>query len=349
MLFIPHFIIPGGSQTVLFLWLLIWNSLFHFFYGFLLTPYQSWLPELTKPEERVGVSAIMNVTNLFGGAVGAGFSLLMAGIIQESGGVVGDAAIVLLLFAILFSVVEIVMFIPALVTIKEKHVATEKKNIWKELKIALKNKNYVVWMISYAILSIGVTIMSALMLDFVHQVLGLNTTIDNIIFAGLMFVAMIVGFYTWSVMSKKKGIKISLIVSYCFLLIWMPLTLLVGKIPVIPLIVQGYVFGFFAVFGMSAAFLFPYVIIADIADRDEKDTLENRSGVYTGFKSIPTNIAQAGGFILVGYLLSPGTNIDLIWIGPIVTIFLVIALPIMLLGDYDFFKEKSEDKILKTD
>ncbi len=347
MLFIPHFIIPGGSQTVLFLWLLIWNSLFHFFYGFLLTPYQSWLPELTKPEERVGVSAIMNITNLFGGAVGAGFSLLMAGIIQEEGGVVGDAALVLLSFAILFSVVEIIMFIPALVTIKEKHVATKKKNIWKELKIALKNKNYVVWMISYAILSIGVTIMSALMLDFVHEVLGLNTTLDNLIFAALMFVAMVIGFYTWSVVSRKKGIKISLIISYCLLLIWMPLTPFVGKITLIPLAVQGYVFGFIAIFGMSAAFLFPYVIIADIADRDEKDTLENRSGVYTGFKSIPTNIAQAGGFILVGYLLS--TDIDLIWIGPIVTIFLAIALPIMLLGDYDLFKKKSDDKILETD
>ena len=340
MLFIPHFIIPDGSQNAIFLWLLIWNSMFHFFYGFLLTPYQSWLPELTKPEERVGVSAIMNVTNLFGGAVGSGFSLLMAGIIQESGGVVGDAAIALVSFAIIFSVIEIIMFIPALVSIKEKHVSTEKRNIWKELKVALKNRNYVVWMISYAILSVGVTIMSALMLDFVHEVLGLNTTLDNLIFAALMFVAMICGFYTWSVLSKKKGIKISLIFSYCFLLIWMPLTPLVGKIPLIPLIVQGYIFGFFAVFAMSAAFLFPYVIIADIVDKDEKDTKQNRSGVYTGFKSIPTNIAQAGGFILVGYLLSPGTNIDLIWIGPIVTIFLVIALPIMLLGDYDLFKKK---------
>ncbi|MBY8999561.1 MAG: MFS transporter [Candidatus Heimdallarchaeota archaeon] len=349
MLFTPHFIIPDSSQTGIFLWLLIWNSLFHFFYGFLLTPYQSWLPEITKPEERVGVSAVMNITNLFGGAVGSGFALLMAGIIQESGGVVGDAAVVLLSFAIIFSVVEIVMFIPALVSIKEKHVATKKKNIWKELKVALKNKNYVVWMISYAILSVGITIMSVLMLDFVHVVLGLNTTLDNFIFAALMFVAMVLGFYTWSILSKKKGIKLSLIISYCFLLIWMPLTILVGKIPLIPLIIQGYIFGFFAVFGMSAAFLFPYVIIADIADKDEKDTLENRSGVYTGFKSIPTNIAQAGGFILVGYLLSPETNIDLIWIGPIVTVFLVIALPIMLLGDYDFFKKKSKDMITETD
>ncbi len=349
MLFIPHFIIPNGSQTGLFLWLLLWNSLFHFFYGFLLTPYQSWLPELTKPEERVGVSAIMNITNLVGGAVGAGFSLLMAGIIQESGGVVGDAALILLSFAILFSVVEIVMFVPALVSIKEKHVATEKKNIWKELKVTLKNKNYVIWIISYAILSIGVTLMSVLMLDFVHNVLGLNTTLDNFIFAVLMFVAMIIGFYTWSVMSKKKGIKISLIISYCFLLVWMPLTLLVGKIPLVPLIIQGYTFGFFAVFGMSAAFLFPYVIIADIADKDEKDTQQNRSGVYTGFKSIPTNIAQAGGFILVGYLLSLGSNFDLIWIGPIVTVFLIIAFPIMLLGDYDLFKKKSKVKTLETD
>ncbi|MHA1347616.1 MAG: hypothetical protein ACTSO3_14545, partial [Candidatus Heimdallarchaeaceae archaeon] len=60
---------------------------------------------------------------------------------------------------------------------------------------------------------------------------------------------------------------ISLIISYCFLLIWMPLTPLVGKIPLIPLIVQGYIFGFFAVFAMSAAFLFPYVIIAETPTR----------------------------------------------------------------------------------
>jgi len=59
MLFIPHFIIPDGSQNAIFLWLLIWNSMFHFFYGFLLTPYQSWLPELIILEERVGVSAII--------------------------------------------------------------------------------------------------------------------------------------------------------------------------------------------------------------------------------------------------------------------------------------------------
>ncbi len=349
MLFIPHYIIPNGSQSTIFLWLIIWNSMFHFFYGFLLTPYQSWLPEITKSDERVGVSTVMNVTNLVGGAVGSGFSLLMAGFIRESGGVVGKAAIFLLSFAIIFSVVEIVMFIPALISIKEKHVATEKKNIWKELKVALKNKNYVVWMISYAILSIGITIISALMLDFVEEVLGLNTTLDSFIFAALMFVAMVIGFFTWSTMSKKKGIKFSLIISYSFLLIWMPLTPLVGKIPLIPLIVQGYIFGFFAVFGMSAAFLFPYVIIADIADKDEKDTTQNRSGIYTGFKSIPTNIAQAGGFILVGYLRSLDNNIGLIWLGPIVTVFLVIALPIMLFGDYDPFKKKTKAAIMETD
>ncbi len=349
MLFIPHYIIPSGSQTGMFLWLLIWNSLFHFFYGFLLTPYQSWLPEITKPDEGVGVSTIMNVTNLAGGAVGSGFSLLMAGVIEESGGVVGNATIFLLSFAILFSVIEIVMFIPALVSIKEKHVATEKKNIWKELKVTLKNKNYVVWMISYAILSIGITLTSALMLDFVQVVLGLNTTLDNFIFAALMFVAMVIGFFTWSAVSKKKGIKISLIISYSFLLIWMPLTPLVGKIPLVPLIVQGYIFGFFAVFGMSAAFLFPYVIIADIADKDEKDTKQNRSGVYTGFKSIPTNIAQAGGFILVGYLSSLDNNVGLIWLGPIVTVFLVIALPIMLFGNYDPFKKKAKHMPMETE
>ena len=123
----------------------------------------------------------------------------------------------------------------------------------------------------------------------------------------------------------------------------MPLTIVVGKINFLAPIVQGYIFGAGAIFGIGAAYLFPYAIVADFADKDERDSSQNRSGMYTGFKSIPFNIAQAGGYILAGYLLSLSLDgrLSLNWLGPIVTIFLVFAIPIIWFGDFDPF--------LKTD
>ena len=36
-------------------------ALFKFFYAFLITAYQAWLPEIANPEERPNVAAIQNI------------------------------------------------------------------------------------------------------------------------------------------------------------------------------------------------------------------------------------------------------------------------------------------------
>ena len=268
----------------------------------------------------------------------------MSGFISEDPqGIYGTAGTYLLIFAIVFAFIEMIVFLPALLKIKEKTIVQEKRKILEEMKVAIKNRNYMLWVGSFTILNVGVTILTALLLDFLEQVLGIENTVQKTLFGGVMFVVIIISFIFWSWFAKKFGKKWSLILSFTFLLIWMPLTPLVGKIPVIPPIIQGYIFGAIALFAMSSAYLFPYAILADFADHDERTTLKNRSGMYTGFKSLPFNIAQATGFILAGVIRKWPDGLK--WLGPIVTIFLVFAIPIIWQGDFDpFLKDENVKK-----
>ena len=345
MLFTPQYFIPEGSQTIKFVWLLVWNATFHLFYGYLLIPFQSWMPEITGDTERVQVSALQNSVNLVGSAVGSGFVLIMSGFIKDDPqGIYGSAGTYLLVFALIFAFVEMIVFLPALLKIKEKRIIQKRRKIIEEMKVALRNRNYMLWVGSFTILNVGVTILTALLIDFLEQVLGIESALQKFLFGAVMFLVIIISFIFWSRFSKRFGKKWSLILSFSFLLVWMPLTPLVGKIPAIPPIIQGYVFGVIALFGMSSAYLFPYAILADFADADERETTENRSGMYTGFKSLPFNIAQAAGFIIAGFLRKWSEG--LIWLGPIVTIFLLSAIPIIWKGDFDPFLK--DENIKKT-
>jgi len=371
MLFTPQFFIPAGSQIMKFVWLLVWNATFHLFYGYLLIPFQSWMPEITTDEERVQVSALQNSVNLVGSAVGSGFVLIMSGFIsKDPEGINGTAGTYLLIFALVFAAIEIIFFLPALLKIKEKKIIHEKRKIFEEMKVTMRNRNYMIWVGGFTILNVGVTLLTALLIDFLEKVLGVVSAIQKTLFGIIMFLVIIVSFIFWSRFSKRYGKKWSLIFSFSFLLLWMPLTPLVGRIPGIPPIVQGYVFGVIALFGMSSAYLFPYAILADFADADERKTSQNRSGMYAGFKSLPFNIAQASGFILAGFLrswskerilgyagvgfvenwienVSEGTvSLGLLWLGPIVTIFLFLAIPIIWQGDFDPFMK--DERVKKT-
>jgi len=193
--------------------------------------------------------------------------------------------------------------------------------------------------------------MSALILDFVENVIGIVNAKEKFLFAAVMLCVIVLGFLFWGRFAKKFGKKWSLIVAFTWLLIWVPITPLIGKITFISPIVQGYVFGIGTVFGISAVYLFSYAILADFADKDERDTFENRSGLYTGFKSLPFNIAQAIGFITAGFLRgwtkvvgSETINLGLVWLGPICAIFILLSLPIIWKGDFDPFLKDEKVK-----
>jgi len=347
MLFIPHFFIPLDKEILVFVWLLVWYALFNLFYGYLTTPYQAWMPEVTTEDDRVGMSAIQNTTNLFATIGGLAFAFIFSGMLDEQIDEVGPAAIlgnlgiVLLVAVIIFALIEVLAFLPVLLNVKEEPVERKERNIMREFKVVLTNKNYVLWFITQGIYSMGLTILTALTFDLIGF-LGLTGMLDFAIFAIAMFGTTMLSFILWERMSKRIGKRVGLLISYGCLILILPLTLVLGKIPFIPDNVETWIFGLLLGFGLSTTYLFPNAIIGDLADEDERITKESRAGMYTGFNSIPLNIFQASAYLLVPFIYNPepgATYWGLQWLGPAVAFFFLLSIPTIIIGRYDPFMD----------
>ncbi len=345
MLFIPHYFIPLDKEILVFIWLLVWYALFNLFYGYLTTPYQAWMPEVTTEDDRVGMSAIQNTTNLFATIGGLAFAFIFTGMLDEEiknvgpTAILGRLGIILLVAVIIFALIEVLAFLPVLLSVKEEPVERKERDILREFKVVLTNKNYVLWFITQGIYSMGLTILTALTFDLI-SFLGLTGMRDFAIFAVAMFGTTMLSFIFWEKMSKRIGKRIGLLISYGCLILILPLTLVLGKIPVIPDYVETWVFGLLLGFGLSTTYLFPNAIIGDLADEDERITKESRAGMYTGFNSIPLNIFQATAYLLVPLIYNPEPGASywgLQWLGPIVAVFFLLSIPTIIIGNYDPF------------
>jgi len=351
MLFIPHLFIASTSTYSIFTWYLIWNSLFHLLYGLLLTPYQSWMAEVTTEEDRTSMSGIQNFTNLFSNLLGFGFVFLIPGLLDlEGGGLTGTANTVLISCIIGFAVIEFMSFLPALLSIKEKPVERKQRNLMREFKIVLSNKNYVIWFMAQGMYSMGLTLINALVLDFATDILGFSEMIQTVVFGLLVFGTIMVCFIGWIPISKRIGKKWSMIISFAFLVIVLPFSMIFKILTpgTLTFTYIGYLWAFLIGFGLSGPYLFPYAIVADIAHKDEFETKESRAGMYTGFNSIPLNIFQALAFLLVGYLTPENIIERLYLLGPLTAVFLLASIPIMILGNFDPFMKKRRQEIKNT-
>ncbi|MHA1303752.1 MAG: MFS transporter [Candidatus Heimdallarchaeaceae archaeon] len=340
MLFVPHLFIPKVSTIMVFSWLVIWNSTFHLFYGFVITPYQSWLPEITKKGERVRVSAYQNIANTMGFIFGAGFSFFIAGYLQKSGGIEGVAGYVLALSVIGWSVLEVLFFLPTLIFIHEEKTIIARRKFKEELKIIFNNVNYIKWLIGRGTYTIGLMISMTLILDFAQHILGFNSPTEFLLTVVFFSVSMLLGFFVWTKIAEVSGKKIALITGNAWLIFWAPWTIVIGKISFIPSNFQGFLYCAIFAFGAAPLFLFPYAIIADIAHKDKQETKNNRSGLYTGFQAIPLNFFQAIGLVIAGFLRNIKDNLGLIWLGPIVALFLLLSMPILSKTNLDPLKSK---------
>ncbi|MHA1828563.1 MAG: MFS transporter, partial [Candidatus Heimdallarchaeaceae archaeon] len=355
--------IPLDKDIPVFIWLLVWNSLFNLFYGYLCTPWQSWMPEITTEDDRVAMSGLQNTSNLLATVGGLAFAFIFSGKLDEAiknegpTAIFGPLGVVLLVAVIIFAFIEVVSFLPALLSIREEPVQRKERNIMREFKIVLTNKNYVLWFITQGIYSMGLTILTALTFNLI-SFLGLTGIKDFAIFAVFMFGTTMLSFIFWEKMSKRIGKKKGLFISFGCLILVLPLTLVLGHIPYIPDNIEVWVFGLLLGFGLSTTYLFPNAIIGDLADQDERITKESRAGMYTGFNSIPLNIFQASAYLLIPFIYDPepgAVYLGLKWLGPIVAAFFFLSLPVAFFGNFDPFldiikqkkavKQKNEERV----
>ena len=337
MQFSPQLFVPLGNEFLVFLYLAIFGSGFQASYALLTTPFQAWMPEVVPESERIEVSGYQNTANFVGNLVGTGLGFLLPSLIgdPDKADILGSAGIILLVCVLIIAGIELLFYLPSIFLVPDPpRENIPPPNPLRELKIILTNRNYVSWIMVNGIHTIGLTSLATIVLVYIDEVLQFNVT-EYIIFGISLFGTIIVLFIFWGYFSNRYSKTKTYLVSQFYLALVLPTTLVVGQgIVPLPLLIQGVIFALLLAVGMSGYFILPYAIMADIVEKDERDTGEARAGHYTGFFGLPLNIFQAGAVFLTGILVDKEIlplvtgqqyTIGLIIWGPICGIFIFIA------------------------
>ena len=334
-LLLPGLVLDLNDSRTLFLWMLIWEIIFRASYA-VTTPYQAWMAEEFPVEERPKVSQFQNTFNYIGNGIMALFSMIILTSYIDALDLAVDLNIPipinLSIPIFIFGILTIVLFYIIAFKMPTEPYYEIKSNLIENLKTIVKNKNFMLIVLMVGISGLGWSMVATTMLKYLQDALNMGT-VDYIISAVALILAIFIFLYLWRRLIQKKGKKQTLLYVFICAVVFMPISLL-GLIPMQSYLVLGIVFimGIGAILG--GWFLFPYIVYADLAEDDEKSTGELKAGIYAGFPSIVLNIFQAAGAFFIGSILSLPTisptgtfsySIGLILFGPIVSVVLLVS------------------------
>lgn len=330
-LLLPNLIIDLNDENALFLWLLILYQIFNISYG-ITSPYGSWMAEQFSTNERPRASHYENTIGFLGSGVMSVFSMIiLTGFIDDIAVNPNVIPLEYFLSVVIFGIIPILIFyLVSFLMPTEPHFKID-SNIFQNLKIILRNKNYILVNGMIGIASIAWIMVGSLLLQFTEVVLEFEDIYYYI--AAVLFMGGILGFlYMWRKLTSKLGKKQSVLYIFLIAIIFLPFSLL-GLIPM----ESSFIFGIIFILGIAGClagwFLLPAIFIADITEDDEKKTGELRAGIYKGFPSIILNLFQTFGLLLMGAILelpeiTVGTSTfslgHVIW-GPICSLILIVA------------------------
>ncbi|UCE09037.1 MAG: MFS transporter [Candidatus Thorarchaeota archaeon] len=344
LLFVPNWFLDTGNpalELLVFGYYLTVLCMFKFFYAFVMTAHQAWLPEITDDMERPLVSGLLNTFNFTADSGGAilGFTttvLFVAGPPRQ----LSELGLGLLL---LFCVITLLFMLPSMTVIREgPDVKPIVRSLSEETKVALSNRTFVGWTLTVGFLSFTFIAISQQMIGFIREVLFLKTMEALIPPALAMLGSTMAFFYIWLIGIRRLGKKKALMIGLGLMAVFLPMTpLLRGLGSVLGYTLVAVVFFVPVGAGMAVYYLMSYVVPADIAQVEEIVSGESRSGIFTGFIGVPLNMFQAassvllGGFMELSVVLTGSELAGLMWWGPVFAPFLLIAAFILRYIDID--------------
>lgn len=344
LLFVPNWFLDTANpalELVLFSYYLVFLCLFKFFYAFVMTAHQAWLPEITDDAERPLVSGFMNTFNFAADSAGGimGFMtplLFVAGPPEQ----LSETGLNLLLT---FCGITLLFMLPSMLVIRAKPGITPiVRSLRDETRVALGNRTFVGWTLAVGFLSFTLIAINQSLVGFLQQVMFLDSIGALAPAALAMLGSTIVFFYLWLIGIRRLGKRRSLIIGLLLLAAFTPITPILRNLgDIIGYTLAATLFFIPIGAGMAIYYLMSYVVPADIAQVDELVTGESRSGIYTGFIGVPLNMFQAASSLLLGgvmqlsVILTGSELAGLMWWGPVFAPFLLIAAFILRYIDID--------------
>ena len=262
------------------------------------TPYYALTPELTRDySERASLTSIRMVFSVFGYILGAALTTILAGIFQGTGMNMQQA------WSTTGAVFGVVVIITTLVTtfsIKESPELVGEPSKLPPIKAVLtsfKNKPFIILMVAFILSSFSFTILTALVPYFIQYQLNMPDQVSFVLLA--MLVSIGIFLIPAKLISDRinKGPAYALGLFIASLAVMTSFFLPRGETPLI------YVVAAVAGMGFSAQWVFPWSMLPDVIEYDEKMTGERREGIYYGLWAFLSKFTGALGIAVSGWAL----------------------------------------------
>ncbi|MFW9918776.1 MAG: MFS transporter [Candidatus Thorarchaeota archaeon] len=319
-----------GLGWIIFGYYLLCICAFKFFYAFLLTAFQAWMPEITTEDERPLVSSMQNTANWIANGLGVVIGFITP--VLFIGATPGLSSLGLMI-VLIFALITVLFYLPSIFLIREKEgIVIPQRSIREETKTVLRNDVYVKWFFVVGFLSFSFSAITSQIVGYAQEIL-LLTSLETLLPPALALLASIMIFlYIWIKLVAKVGKGKSMYLSLFVLAILLCLTPFLGALigPLSNVIVATLYFIPLAA-TMAVYYLMSYIVPADIAHVDELQTGQSRAGIYEGFKGVPLNMFQAVSAVLLGWFMDLSeittgtTEFGYLWWGPFFAPFLIIA------------------------
>jgi GPH family glycoside/pentoside/hexuronide:cation symporter len=344
LIYVPNWFFDTAdpsNQLLMFGYVLSFLSLFRFFYAFLLTAFQAWMPEITDEDERPAVSSIQNTANWMANGIGIVFSFIVADLFVEIP--TPSLSTLGFLVILIFSVIIVLFYIPSIIFIREKPgIVIPERNLREETRIALQNDTFVKFILVMGFASFSFSAITSEIIGYANIVLGLTSMASLIVPALALLASIFIFFGIWVRIIKKSGKRPLYMASYIALAVLMALTPVVGMlVTMFSNVIVATIYFIPLAACMAVHFIMSYVVPADIAHVDELKSGESRAGIYEGFKGVPLNIFQAITSVTLGWFmaftkdLTGSDYLGFSWFGPLFAPFLIIAVLILRKTDID--------------
>ncbi len=262
------------------------------------TPYYALTPELTRDySERASLTSIRMVYSVFGYILGAALTTLLAGIFQGTGLNLQQAWSAT---GAVFGTVAIITTLVTTISIKERPELTGEPSHLPPIKAVLtsfKNKPFIILMVAFILSSFSFTILTALVPYFIQYQLNMPDQVSFVLLAMLVSIGLFL--IPAKLISDRinKGPAYALGLFIASMAVMTSFFLPRGETPLI------YVVAAVAGMGFSAQWVFPWSMLPDVIEYDEKMTGERREGIYYGLWAFLSKFTGALGIAVSGWAL----------------------------------------------
>jgi len=261
-------------------------------------PYYALTPEMTRDyNERASLTSIRMVFSVFGYILGAASTTVLAGLFRGAGLNLQHAWSAT---GAVFGVIAMTTTLVTTLSVKEKpELAGEPSQLppVKAVFTSFKNKPFLILMIAFLLSSFSFTVLTALVPYFIQYQLKMGDQVSFVLLVMLVTIGIFL------VPAKLVSDRINKGPAYALGLFIASLAIIASFFfphAATPLI---YVVAAVAGMGFSAQWVFPWSMLPDVIEYDEKMTGERREGIYYGLWAFLSKFTGALGVAVSGWAL----------------------------------------------